>query len=197
MQNYTATVRSEYSDPILTEKFTTTLSQPPLLSQPLLQARGSELQLQTENGHCYRKGKVVNRYHKNKTDNFYCKDKVVNCCYKHKTVNWLSQVASSQSRSQAHTSQVLPEVQSSQSLSQVQTSQPMLPQINQLLRMPQPESQHFCQLPRQPLLHTSTATSQVSQSTPVVNYAGIHPYHPVQTHSFSWKLALWFFPTQV
>ena len=58
----------------------------------------------------------------------------------------------------------------------------MLPQINQLLRMPQPESQRFCQLPRQPLLHTSTATSQASQSTPVVNYTGIHPYHPVQTH---------------
>ena len=57
----------------------------------------------------------------------------------------------------------------------------MLPQINQLLRMPQPESQRFCQLPSQPLLHTSTATSQASQSTPVANYAGIHPY-PVQTH---------------
>ena len=51
--------------------------------------------------------------------------------------------------------------------------------------MPQPESQRFCQLPRQPLLHTSTATSQASQSTPVVNYAGIHPYHPVQTHPFA------------
>ena len=95
----------------------------------------------------------------------------------------LSQVASSQSLSQAHTSQVLLQVQSSQSLSQVQTSQSMLPQINQLLRMPQLESHRFCQLPRQLLLHTpSTATSQASQSTPVVNYAGIHPYHPVQTH---------------
>ena len=56
----------------------------------------------------------------------------------------------------------------------------MLPQINQRLRMPQPESQRFCELPRQSLLHTYTATSQASQSTQVANYAGIHPY-PVQT----------------
>ena len=93
----------------------------------------------------------------------------------------LSQVPSSQSLSQAHTSLVLPQVQNSQSLSQVQTRPPMLPQINQLLRMPQPESQRFCELPRQPLLHTYTATSQTRQSTQVANYAGIHPY-PVQTH---------------
>ena len=93
----------------------------------------------------------------------------------------LSQVPSSQSLSQAHTSLVLPQVQNSQSLSQVQTRLPMLPQINQLLRMPQPESQRFCELPGQPLLHTYTATSQASQSTQVANYAGIHPY-PVQTH---------------
>ena len=77
----------------------------------------------------------------------------------------LSQVPSSQSLSQAHTSLVLPQVQNSQSLSQVQTRPPMLPQINQLLRMPQPESQRFCELPRQPLLHTYTATSQARQST--------------------------------
>ena len=158
------TARREYSDPILTEKFSTTLSRPQTLSQPLLQARGSELQLEAENGQLLSQGQSSQ------------------LLLQAQNSQLLSQVASSQSLSQAHTSQVLPQVPSSQSLSQVQTSQPMLPQINQLLRMPQPESQRFCQLPRQPLLHTSTATSQASQSTPVVNYAGIHPYHPVQTH---------------
>ena len=44
------TARSQYSDPILTEKFSTTLSQPPTLSQPLLQARGSELSRRSDSG---------------------------------------------------------------------------------------------------------------------------------------------------
>ena len=172
------TARSEYSDPILTEKFSTTLSRPPTLSQP----RGSELRLEAENGQLLSQGQSSQPLSQEQNSRLLSQGQSSQLLLQAQNSQLLSQVASSQSLSQAHTSQVLPQVPSSQSLSQVQTSQPMLPQINQLLRMPQPENQRFCQLPRQPLLHTCTATSQASQSTPVVNYAGIHPYHPVQTH---------------
>ena len=69
--------------------------------------------------------------------------------------------------SQIQSSQLLSQVQSSQPLSQMQTNQPMLWQIGQPLRMPQPQIQPFCQLPTQPLLQPSAATSQANQSAPV------------------------------
>ena len=95
------TARSEYSDPILTEKFSTTLSQPPTLSQPLLQARGSELQLESENGQLLSQGQSSQPLSQEqnsqllsqgqssqlllqaKTVNCYRKLQVVNPCRKH------------------------------------------------------------------------------------------------------------------
>ena len=97
------------------------------------------------------------------------------------TTQPLSQAQRRQPLSQTQSSQSLLQIQSSPPSSQRNISQPVQPQIGQPLRMPQPQIQPFCQVPTQPLLQPSTATSQADQSTQVVNYAAVYPY-PTQTH---------------